>query len=206
MQRVRGVSRCGGPGVATITRRGFSRDSTVLSASRSDSSDPGSQHFEHVNPALARGRPAPRLPVPTAGSIRVSRDSGRGTPLVADDYRAAVGDTEQLGEVGVLPAAGLVAADPAAMPACSPPDRGAEHAMTSSRWSDRQTGTFECGSGMGPSTNTCAPVPRNCCIRWVKLSIHTGLYARTPCLRVRGGASHAQHDQPRVLARSRSMI
>jgi hypothetical protein len=55
-------------------------------------------------------------------------------------------------------------------------DVSGEQAVASSRWVDRQVGTTDCGSGIGPSTSTCAPVPRSCRIKRVRLSIHAGFY------------------------------
>ena len=59
-------------------------------------------------------------------------------------------------------------------------DRGGEQAVASSRWPDRQIRHDDCGSGIGPSTSTCAPVPRSCCTRRVRLSIHAGSYDVRP--------------------------
>jgi len=96
---------------------------------------------------------------------------------IADDDGAAVCGAKQLGEVGVLSAAGFGGDVSEAMPGwLTAVDRGGEQALTSSRWPDRHSGTDVCGSGIGPSTSTLAPVSRSCCTRWVKLSIHAGSY------------------------------
>ena len=109
---------------------------------------------QDVSFGRARGRPVPRVPVPTAGSIR-ARDVTRVDVAqgVANDDRAAVRGAEQFGEVGVLLLPALTAADSAAMPdRLNAVDMGGEQAVASSRCSDRQPGTdvFSCGSG--PST------------------------------------------------------
>ena len=99
------------------------------------------------------------------------------------------------------PPPALVAADSAAMPGWfTAVDLGGEQAVASSRWPDRQIGTTERGSGIGPSTSTLAPVPRSCCTRRVRLSIHAGSYDVKPGNRGRHRTPpHADHDQPRVL-------
>ena len=132
---------------------------------------------QRVNRRRARGRPAPRLPVPKPGVfdrqvILVKVDQG-----VADDDRAAVGGAEQAVRSAYCPPPALVAAVSAAMPgSLTAVDLGGEQAVASSRWPDRQIGTTECGSGIGPSTSTLAPVSRSCCTRRVKLSIHARSY------------------------------
>src|SRR5271168_4649136 len=74
-----------------------------------------------------------------------------------------------------------VAADSAAMPgSLTAVERGGEQAAASSSLPDRQIGTDVCGSGVGPSTSTLAPVPRSCCTKWVRLSIHAGSYDVNP--------------------------
>ena len=84
------------------------------------------------------------------------------------------------------PPPALVAAVSAAMPgSLTAVDRGCMQAVMSSRWLDKQSGTSECRSGMGPSTNTCAPVARSCCTRRVRLSIHAESYGVKPLARRR---------------------
>ena len=103
---------------------------------------------------------------------------------VADDDRASVGGAEQRGDIGVLSAAGFggggLGRDAGFVHRT---DLGDAQAVASSRWPERQISTFERGSGTGPSTSTSAPVPRNCCTKRVKLSIHAGSYDMKP----RGG-------------------
>ena len=100
---------------------------------------------------------------------------------VANDDRAAVCGAEQFGEVGVLSAAGFggggLGCDAGFVDRSRP---GGEQAVALSRWPDRQIGTYVCGSGVGPSTSTLAPVPRNCCTRAVKPSIHARSYDVKP--------------------------
>ena len=100
------------------------------------------------------------------------------------------------------PPPALVAADSAAMPDWfTAVDLGGEQAVASSRWPDRQSGASASGSGIGPSTSTLAPVPRSCCTRRVRLSIHAGSYDVKPAANLPGTVPprHAEHDQPRVL-------
>jgi hypothetical protein len=100
---------------------------------------------------------------------------------VAYDDRAAINGAEQLGDVGVLAAAdfggGGLNRDAGLFTAV---DLGGEQAVASSRWPDTQIGTTDCGSGIGPSTSTSAPVPRISCTRWVRPLIHAGSYAVKP--------------------------
>src|ERR1700733_12389891 len=76
-----------------------------------------------------------------------------------------------------------VAADSAATPSSlTAVERRGEQAAASSRLPDRQIGTDVCGSGVGPSTSTLAPVSRNCCTKRVRLATQAGSYDVKPDL------------------------
>ena len=107
--------------------------------------------------------------------VRVTVDQG-----IADDDRAAVDGAEQFSEVIVLSAAALAAATGRDAGFVDAADRDGVQAVTSSRWLDRHSGTAECGSGIGPSTSTCATVLRSAAASRSRLSVDAGSYAVKP--------------------------
>src|SRR6201998_802023 len=108
------------------------------------------------------------------------------------------------------PPPALVAADSAVMPdSFTAVDLGGEQAVASSRCPDRQIGTIDCGSGIGPSTSTFAPMPRSCCTRRGELSIHAGAYGVKPGMKPQPGpyTRHVLTTTSRgCSARNRAMI
>ena len=112
------------------------------------------------------------------------------------------GGAEQVGEVGVLSAAGFggggFGGDAGFVDRGRPCWRASRHVVEIPGQADRHT---KWGSGIGPSTSTCAPVSRSCCTRRVRPSIHAGPYDVVAREGFVGAVAspQAQHDQPWVL-------